>query len=375
MIYLTVGESYSGVFKSQVIDVCRFMSTISEEKIHLVSFISIRGFMAGRRKIKKAYPKSSVFPMFPRLENWRMNFLLLWLFSLFFRPKRIMARGAIATNLALQVKKIKKGCKVIFDGRGAYVAEWSEYDVVGEKLKKEAFNIEKDAIIQADFRLAVSEALVNYWRKDYNYGGNDHVVIPCTLNADSVPEFDVNLRTKIRGQLGYRDDESIIVYAGSSAGWQSIKLIDTLLMNLLNRDEKYKVLLLSKFDLDALSSYQKYPDRITQKWVKPNEVHQLVSSGDYGILFRENTVTNQVASPTKFGEYLAGGLKVLISEKLGDYTDAVKNNNLGIILEEKGDLPLLAKVSLEEKSFLQKYAFEHMTKKSHKNSYLKILTC
>lgn len=84
----------------------------------------------------------------------------------------------------------------------------------------------------------------------------------------------------------------------------------------------------------------KYPNQVKRFWLSVSEVFDYLSVADYGILFREQTVTNKVASPEKFAEYLSAGLKVLISEKLGDFSEFVEKNNCGIIIKNKENINL-----------------------------------
>jgi hypothetical protein len=65
------------------------------------------------------------------------------------------------------------------------------------------------------------------------------------------------------------------------------------------------------------------------------------------ILIRDDKVTNQVASPVKFAEYLAAGLQVLISPNIGDYSSFIKEYNCGKIVDEK--IPPLKKISIEDR--------------------------
>jgi hypothetical protein len=42
---------------------------------------------------------------------------------------------------------------------------------------------------------------------------------------------------------------------------------------------------------------------------------------------------NEVASPVKFGEYLASGLPVVMSAGIGDYSELVRRKKVGVILK------------------------------------------
>ena len=167
MIYLTYNDQPSGIYNSQVIDVVKYLNSIqSTEKVKLVALISIRSFFKNKKIIKQRLPDSLVFPMVPKPGLWRLNYFILSLFLS--KTKIIMARGPFAASLALRLKKSGKIQKVILDARGAYKAELNEYDVVqNETIKKEISEIEKDVVLNSDFRLAVSNALVNYWKKEF----------------------------------------------------------------------------------------------------------------------------------------------------------------------------------------------------------------
>ena len=372
MIFLTVGDYYSGIFKSQVVDVCKYLSEISGEDVKLVSFISIRNYFEDRKKIKRVYQNSIVLPMYPKLKNWKSNIVLLWFIAKFYRPKKIISRGLIATNLALDLKQKLDSILVFFDARGAYKAEWTEYSVVGKELAKDVERLEKRAIYESDNRLAVSNSLVNYWKTDYGYNGKDYKIIPCTINADNLTNFSEEVRQKKRAELGFSPDDTVYVFSGSAAGWQSANLIDDLLLKLLEK-ENTKAFFMSKIELESLKSYQKYPEKMSKIWVKPNEVHRYLSAADFGILYRNQSVTNEVASPVKFGEYLSAGLKVLISENLGDYSEIVQKNNLGVVLNSSNLTSLEFRNDQNTRERLQNFAKNELTKERYKDSYLELI--
>ena len=77
--------------------------------------------------------------------------------------------------------------KVVYDGRAAVKAEVEEYDVTGgnKLLGLDFIEAEKEAVLKSDFRIAVSNKLVEYWNAEFNYSSNNHVVIPCTLTSFS----------------------------------------------------------------------------------------------------------------------------------------------------------------------------------------------
>jgi hypothetical protein len=79
---------------------------------------------------------------------------------------------------------------------------------------------------------------------------------------------------------------------------------------------------------------QQFPGQIFNRWLTFDKVQPVLSMCDYGILYREQSITNKVAAPTKFAEYLSAGLPVMISEGIGDYTSFVKQHDCGMVLND-----------------------------------------
>ena len=368
MLYITLGDQPSGVYEGQVIDVCRYLNQSHAAGIRLVAFISAREFKKNRDKIKARYPKSIVLPMFPKLKNWFLNAATLGLICLLTGERIAICRNVLATNIALYLKKVGLLKKVCYDGRGALAAEWEEYQVVEEEaLKRQVASLEKTGVLLSDFRIAVSAKLVHYWQTQYGYTSNAHVVIPCTLsshfNIDLPEQIDINV---FRTELGYTENDLILVYAGSTAGWQSFDLLKGFLLPLLDANSAIKVIFLSREDEHNLYLQKSFPEQVSIKWVLPDEVNKYLAMADYGILLREESVTNSVASPTKFAEYLISGLPVIISPAIGDYTQFVEDNHCGIVVTE-GFHTLFTRITYTEKSRLNELAKQHFLKTASTN--------
>lgn len=368
MIYLTYNDAPSGIYNSQVIDVVNYLNTFSGEKVTLVSVISIRKFSINRAKIKQRCPGAIVIPMIPKARFWRLNSIGLFLLTLFNKHKTIMARGPFAAGLALKLKYMGRCSKVIFDARGAYHAELTEYNVVEDKtIVAQIKQIESEAIHKADYRLAVSHALVNYWKDDYSYQQSNQVVIPCTLSDDFSSGFPTEQEIiSKKEQFGYQKEDIIFIYSGSSAGWQSFSLVDEMMCEYLKQPNTKLIVLSNHFD----SSYkvmQLFKDKISVLFVEPQHVKDYLLISDYGILFREQSITNQVASPVKFAEYVNCGLKVMISEHLGDYSEFVMNEKLGLNPGEVALVPYFEKIRIHQ---LSKHYF---IKETYRDAYRLLL--
>jgi glycosyltransferase involved in cell wall biosynthesis len=373
IIYLTYNDQPSGVYWSQVTDVVDHLNTLGGDRVKLVALVSLRGYGRSAKAIRQRMPGALVLPMVPRAHNWRINWVWLWLVCLVYRPSGIIGRGVFATALALRMRRRRHVHRVCLDGRGAYGAEWEEYRIVdNDDLIEECARVERQAVNEADLRIAVSEALVQHWRDRFGYVGNHHVVVPCTLGHDLERPLEAN--SDLRAQLGWSSDDLVLVYSGSTVGWQSLQLQTRMLAALLAADDRVRVLFLSQDDPHIRSLEERYPGRVARRWVPHTRVHEALSACDIGLLVREPSVTNRVASPTKFAEYLSAGLQVLVSEGLGDLAPLVRAEQLGWVYVE-GALPRLTHPAGEDRERMQRVVRERFSKSAFNASYHQLLRC
>jgi len=368
MIYLTYNDAPGGIYQSQVIDTCRFLKETLDEDIVLMAFISGRDFLANRKKIKQAYSNSFVLPMYPGIVNWQKNVHILKLAMLIRQKENVIARGVFATLLARESNKFLKVC---FDARGAYMAEWSEY------LKEEAPIIEKEmrklesaAVLNSDSRIAVSQKLVEYWKMNFHYSMLNHAVIPCTLNSDIPTEYNAGTIKTMRQELSVSDSDVLLAYSGSSAKWQSFYILEETITKAFAQNASLKLLMLCKAGEEKQLA-EKFPGRVIQKWVDENKVHDYLMATDYGLLIREQSVTNEVSSPVKFAEYLAAGLPVIISENIGDYSAFIQEKKCGTLVNNT-DWAKLVRPNETEKKNMQAIAEQYFRKKNYSEQYKKL---
>lgn len=371
MIYfITYSEKFNGIYSSQVIDVCKKFEELFNHKVILISIVSLRIYQSERVKIKNQYKNSLVIPMFPKIKFWKLNIITLIPIFLFKKNNILISRNAISTNLGFIIRKLGLTKKVIFDARAVEYEQFKEYKIVNDKsFLENFFDIEKKAVLKSDYRLAVSHMLVNYWKEKFNFSNEDYSVIPTTLNSLHLKNFK-----KIkRENLGYEKNDIIFVYSGSTSDWQSFSKIIFFTKKILERNKIYKLLILSKKTEMVIEFIKKFPNQISIKWFDPIDVIQVLKICDYGLLIREKSITNKVASPVKFAEYLFAGLKIIISPNVGDYSKFVIENNCGY-LENNIKLPL-SNVTLKEKKANKELALNNFSKNSViiKNEYINLM--
>lgn len=369
IIYLTFNDTPSGIYSSQVIDVVKFFHAELKQSIKLVAFISLRGFFKNRKKIKQEMTDAFVVPMYPGIANWRVNKYFLSLVLRWYKVDKVIGRSVIATNLAM----LSKAKKVIYDGRGAIGAEWREYSVVTHStMLNEIDELERNAVINSHYRIAVSQQLVNYWHNHFNYKQENHVVIPCTINKQ-FEDLEISEKNVIqqRNKLGYQSEDIVMVYSGSVAAWQSFDMIINFATKMLHQNTKVKFLFLSDCNQLIAEMIKAFPNHVNCFKVSVHEVPNILMACDYGLLIREESVTNQVASPVKFAEYLACGLRVIISPKLGDFSDTVQADQVGELYHFVKDI---TNSSIFQKQHIHNLAITKFSKNCFHNDFQSLIT-
>jgi hypothetical protein len=341
MIYLTFGDKYSGIYQSQVIDVLKFVNDELGVKSKLIACVPYTIFRSERRIINSNYNNAIVLPMIPSRNHWLFFHSLIIIalgFVALVKSTQIVCRNTWSARIGLFLKKIGLINWVCYDGRGASYAEWEEY--LGQNVSINLEKIreaERQAVINSDYRIGVSEKLISYWNIYYNYdiSNNKHVVIPCAIAKSFEFFISDKDRNKKRLELGFKKDEIIIAFSGGVDKWQSPELIAKVMENIIENNTKVSFLFLTKKETLNHPAIKPFESYITNMWVKPDEVNIILSIADFALLIRESSITNQVAAPTKFAEYLASGLEVIITNEVGDYSNFVEKNNCGIIYNEE----------------------------------------
>lgn len=373
MIYLTFGDKYSGIYQSQVIDVLEYIYINYEIKVKLISFVPYPVYREQKEIIKLHYSNVTVLPMIPSRNHWVIFYSTILLITSFFTllNQKCVARGIWSTNILLMLRQIGIVKWICYDGRGASLAEWEEYlsHNIQVDLKK-IYKAERNAVFKANYRISVSAALVSYWKEKYSYKpiSDSHVIIPCAVGISYEKFISDKERIIKRTKLGFNSNETVIVFSGGIDKWQSPDLLGRVMNNIVKNNDNIKFLFLTRSEILHHPAIKTFESMISTFWVKPDEVSEYLVVGDFGLLIREQSVTNKVAAPTKFAEYLACGLEVIITDKLGDYSAFVERHSCGTIYSNQSLFLQREKARIELFNLSQKY----FQKSSFAESYKKI---
>lgn len=345
--YITYNDTYSGIYQGQVIDVINHLNQTFDIEVKLIAFVPLRLYKAQKKIIKSKLDTALVLPILGKTAFVKLT--SKWLSLKKTKHYSAITRGPLAFILAKNHFK-----NVIYDARAAVKAEVLEYQVAGnnQELSNLMIEAEKRAVNEADFYISVTNKLVDYWKSEYQKTVNRSKIalVPCTVNAFKLDD----------SKLDSPDNIIRLVYAGGTGKWQSFDTIVQLLDELLGKQENTEAIFLTKENAGIDQLIEKYPNKVKRLWVKPEEVNEVLAGCDYGLLIRDDKVTNNVASPVKFAEYLNAGLSVLISPKVGDFSQFVRDNNCGIIIENK--IPELTKLSKDQKEHNKTLCEKHFSK-------------
>jgi glycosyltransferase involved in cell wall biosynthesis len=209
-------------------------------------------------------------------------------------------------------------------------------------------------------------------------------VIPSCIDLTEF-SFSPEQRFARRAELGYTDEDIVLVYSGGMAHYQMLAEMLALWRGLLCL-KKIKFLLLLNSDPASLErsvgNLDDFGPRMKVMNLPRSDVFKTLTAGDIGFLLREDRPLNATASPVKFAEYLAAGLAVVSSPGVGDLSDRIIKLKLGVLVKPvltNPDVVGLAAFILEFKkdrrvvrdrillTAMQNYAWN-----AHRNTYKKV---
>ncbi len=237
----------------------------------------------------------------------------------------IHTRGELLAFHILQVLPEAKKF-LIADVRGASIEEVEEYFNI-KRLQKilKVYNYKKAlrSLQNVARVVSVSNSLKNYLMKLTSIHSKAITIIPGLAGRKFY--FDTELRERKRKELNIEKDELLIVFStGGDANWQNMNLIQYL------ANKHYKILNLSKKIIDK--------PNVINRFVPYKEMPVYLNASDIGIIWRDKSVVNEVASPIKFSEYVCCGLPVIANKTVDSIKEYISRFASGKLVEKFEDL-------------------------------------
>lgn len=163
--------------------------------------------------------------------------------------------------------------------------------------------------------------------------------------------FQKELRRKKREELGLIPDQQTLIYVGGIQAYQhfeeTIDLFEachkergSLFFMFITRKKNHETVLenLRRFLPEGAYMVAELPHE---------EVCGALNGADMGVLLREPSEASTGASPVKCAEYLLCGLPVVLPKGIGEYSDFIKDENMGVVAEDLKDITGLARQCLQ----------------------------
>jgi len=236
----------------------------------------------------------------------------------------IHLRGeSFAFSVKQALKKTgKKNVKVISDIRGAAYEESSLYGKKSILLPLKLYQLKrnvKKVRKNNDFISCVSAKLKDYILERSNIEESKIVINHCMAGREFT--FSQSVRDQYRKKLNINEDDILFLFiTGANRAWQNT---DEVIFGLANNG--YKVLNLSKKEINHLN--------VINMFVPYNEVPNYLNASDIGVIWRNDDMVNNVASPIKFSEYVCCGLPILTNNGVELINQYIKSSNNGMIIE------------------------------------------
>ncbi|WP_045379372.1 hypothetical protein [Vibrio campbellii] len=183
-------------------------------------------------------------------------------------------------------------------------------------------SLEKFMVHQSESLSVVSFNLKKHVVDNLKWNPKSISVFPCTYDFEPIKRVDYK-----------KNDQISFVYVGGLSSWQKFDVILEFISKYHEIDMNIHFMVLTgdvcKAESYLFERFGSMPDFIKIKSVPQSKIKQEIASYHYGIVFRDDVIMNQVASPIKVGEYLGAGVVPILSAGVGDYSRFILKNNLG----------------------------------------------
>lgn len=311
----------------------------------VVSVVSSQGGQLSKKRVEEIESKHGIRYYqiaLPGVIGIRDLILLLFVLKLYLKhlgagslilQSRFMLFSFISPIISLLPK-----LKLVYEARGTATVEY-RYGVDAGRVsaRKEWIVRLREGLIlkHSDLIVAVSQKQKDFFAKEYGAViSNKVLVIPGAADAQKF-YYREELRTAVRERMGL-EERVVFLYSGRlDKPWQipeevfrTFKHIHAHIPNsffiILTPDGDIAKQLFTQNGIPESSFFITY--------ISLAEINDYLNATDYGILFRENLPINNQASPTKFAEYILAGLKVIISEGMGDFSEFVQEHDCGQVV-------------------------------------------
>jgi glycosyltransferase involved in cell wall biosynthesis len=243
------------------------------------------------------------------------------------------AMGALA--------KWMTGARLIFDVRGFLADEyvdsgnWREGGLLFSLTKA----AERWLYRAADGFVLLTER-ANETLFPHGSEGKPVEIIPCCVSEERFAEAMRTDRETIRAELGLAG-RTVFVYVGALGGYYLTRETAELLAVARQRDPRVYALVMTSRGSPEMSAaleergFSKTDFAVMQ--VEPDQIPRYLRASDVALAVIRPSYARRSASPTKFAEYLAAGLPVIVTADVGDLDTHIAESHAGVLLHSLDD--------------------------------------
>jgi glycosyltransferase involved in cell wall biosynthesis len=251
----------------------------------------------------------------------------------------VHARSYIPAAIALRLKR-RLGVKMIFDVRGLMADEY--LDAGHWRKESSAYRItkavERRALAAADGVVTLTERIWPIIKEWDSLRDREvvHEVVPCCADL-ALFRFSESDREQRRRELGL-SDRFVLVYSGSIDGWYLTENMADFFSVLLKEKPQAHFLWLTMGSHDRLRNIMRMrgieEKNYTLLATTTTDVPSYLSASDAGLAFIKPCFSKLASSPTKYAEYLACGLPLIINRDIGDSDTLITREKTGVLVHE-----------------------------------------
>lgn len=369
--YFTFIDQYSPVYNSQVIEQCISLNGLGY-KVEIFAFLPLTNYFKGTKQIKIRFSAAKTLPIITRLykRTWYQTFIAKIILRTI-NSDTLITRSLYSAPVLALVKTQRPQLRIIYDVRGAAPEELIEYN--GNEKEAHLLNTYERLMLRiSEKQITVSNALRIHLQNKHLKTLNS-TKIPCCIRNNTILTQDNIIEALSKRSVLYSKFKTLYVYSGSLSAWNFSNNFLSAIIS-ISKNPENGVIILSHEKEKLANMINLKRENIFINTLTQNSVMSHLAMCDYGILIRDRNITNKVAAPSKFAEYLGAGLCIIISQDLGDYSDFVISKNCGVIFGQT-NITTLPPLTLNQRVQNTELAKQYFTRETIivKNAYHKLL--
>ncbi len=318
--------------------------------IHILSFEKMEFISEGCiAAIRKDLRETNIYwsflkyhkgpPVFAKIYDLFIGFVFAFYITLTKGIEILHIRGSMPAFFTFPVSKIL-GRRFIFDMRGLMAKEY----VDGEIWKKGGFyyricdSLERIMLRYANSIIVLTERIKHIIGSKV-YTGIDITkkisVIPTAVDT-ALFSMQGSLSDKVRKRMNL-GERFVFLYVGSLGTWYMLReMTDFIKINKYNFADPFFLIVTQSNTEKARVLLQKLSFKERDYAIIRSDykhVPEYINSADAGMMFIKPCFSKEASCPTKFAEYLACGIPVVLNSGIGDCDRIARDFRVGVLVD------------------------------------------